>query len=165
MFCILFYLAWFNSFRSSQSALMSVLIREASKNFLFLKLGHCHRMPILIFPPCHCSHLMRKDLSDQTASKVLNFLPNSNLNLFSKLAFLIFLLSKALWNLHSCSKFPSFEFLGKWCVSTSSTNWILHCHSWFDAIGKLSVIWWWGVLHLLWMLALNFLGTSYQGVT
>ena len=129
MFCILFYLAWFNSFRSSQSALMSVLIREASKNFLFLKLGHCHRMPILIFPPCHCSHLMRKDLSDQTASKVLNFLPNSNLNLFSKLAFLIFLLSKALWNLHSCSKFPSFEFLGKWCVSTSSTNWILHYHS------------------------------------
>ena len=32
------------------SALMSVLIREASKNFLFLKLGLFHRMPILIFP-------------------------------------------------------------------------------------------------------------------
>ena len=129
MFCILFYLAWFNSFRSSQSALMRVLIREASKNFLFLKLGLYHRMPILIFPPCHCSHLMRKDLSDQTASKVLNFLPNSNLNLFSKLAFLIFLFIKALWNLHSYSKIPSFLFLGIWCVSTSSTNWILHYHS------------------------------------
>ena len=114
------------------SALMSVLIRGASeKNFLFLKLGLFHRMPILIFPLATvriwCEGSLRSGCFQ--SSQIFCILVIWTFSILVFKAFLIYIFIKALWNLHSCSKVPSFLFLGIWCVSTSSTNWILHYHS------------------------------------